>query len=239
MEKIVGRWLWDRSRTSTAWPRLLESSVRFPPGPQQACPIAWRGRAFQRAQAGCPHKDGAVISWQAFSSATGRELDHALLQRRRMRRDQLDECRLGYLPWTAGNSAEPLLQPHIVQPQRGAAKPIQLALQRLARESVVYFYGSLAGRARWHHARLPETHISDKGWTAVPAKPRTREQPATTLRQVSLGSPSGYSRRAAGTWSVRYPLLASTDALPVNIFSMAASNLVSPARRTDVLVTGR
>ena len=47
---------------------------------------------------------------------TGLELDDAVLQCR-AGRDQLDECRLGAF-CGARNSAEPFLQPHVVQPQR-------------------------------------------------------------------------------------------------------------------------
>jgi hypothetical protein len=94
-----------------------------------------------------------------------------------MRSDQFDECRLGCLT-SAGNSAEPLLQPHIVQPQRVRdvvyalssqfdrslpqatpvawcvavwcceTDPTDAAIARLPQGSVVYFSGSLSDAAR-------------------------------------------------------------------------------------------
>ncbi len=76
-------------------------SVAHPPGAQQACPI---GRC------------GSFPVDAHLASAQGLELDDALFQRRCMWRDQFDEYRLSCLPSESGNSAQPFLQPHIVQP---------------------------------------------------------------------------------------------------------------------------
>ena len=54
----------------------------------------------------------------AYTSGDGLELDDAVLQRRRTWSDQFHECRLGCLSSEAGNSAEPIFQTHIIQPQR-------------------------------------------------------------------------------------------------------------------------
>jgi hypothetical protein len=81
----------------------MATNTRIPPGAQQAGPIRRGGRLPMDAH---------------LAAAGGVELDDAVLQRRRMRRDQFHECRLGCFPTAAGNSAEPLLQPHIIQPER-------------------------------------------------------------------------------------------------------------------------
>ena len=67
--------------------------------------------------AGLP-KTHAILPLNAhLASSRGLELDHAIRHRRGMRSNQFNECRLGCLLWRARNSVEPLLQPHIVQPQ--------------------------------------------------------------------------------------------------------------------------
>jgi len=53
-----------------------------------------------------------------LATARGLELDHAFFQWLAARRDQLDKRRLGGLRPEAWRYTEPLLQPHVVQPQR-------------------------------------------------------------------------------------------------------------------------
>jgi hypothetical protein len=81
------------------------------------CAVIWiilphpaRHAASRPNPAGWPPSSGAH-----FAAARGLELDDAVLQRRRMRRYQFNECRHGCLSSEAGNSAEPFLQPHIIQ----------------------------------------------------------------------------------------------------------------------------
>src|SRR5450759_4641899 len=75
-----------------------ESSFRFPPGAQQAHPIV---------RCRCLPLDAHFGPTGAF------KLDHALL----LRRDQLDERRLGCLTPDDGDSTQSFFQTHIVEPQ--------------------------------------------------------------------------------------------------------------------------
>src|SRR6476661_6591781 len=61
---------------------------------------------------------GAAPSTGCAFAATGAfKIDGILDRRRHMWRGQFDECRLACLASEVGNSAEPSLQPHVVQPQ--------------------------------------------------------------------------------------------------------------------------
>jgi hypothetical protein len=53
-----------------------------------------------------------------LASSRGLELDHAIRDRCKMRRDQLNECRLGRILAKIRYSAKPLFQLHIIQPKR-------------------------------------------------------------------------------------------------------------------------
>src|ERR1035441_1476742 len=114
------------SSASFSWQNRAKESMPLRPSTgsmatnTRICAVIWiilpypaRRAASRPNPVGRPPSSGC-----ASCLPCGLELDDAVLQRRRMRRDQFHECRLGCLSSEAGNSTEPFLQAHIVQAKR-------------------------------------------------------------------------------------------------------------------------